>query len=252
VIAPLFIGKKIIEFDSLDSTNVFASKLLAENILPEGTTIVAKFQSLGKGYSGNSWQSEAGKNLLLSVILYPTFLSLRHQFFLNQISSLAVANTVESFLVNAAVKIKWPNDVFADDRKIAGILIENSVQSESFRHSIIGIGVNVNQENLKATLLHATSFIMISGKEFSLEEVMHELFSQLEKRYLQLKQQRIDLIERDYMKKLYRIEELSWFSSDEKKFRGKIVGITAEGKLIIETSGKHEVFSLKEVEMIFD
>ena len=110
----------------------------------------------------------------------------------------------------------------------------------------------MNQENLRATLLRATSFIMISGKEFSLQEVMNELLSQLEKRYLQLKQQRIDLIQKDYMKKLYRIEELSWFRSDEKKFRGKIVGITAEGKLIVETSGKHEVFGFKEVEMIYD
>jgi len=252
VIAPLFIGKKIIEFDSLDSTNVFASKLLTENVLPEGTTIVAKFQSHGKGYSGNSWQSEAGKNLLISVILYPAFLSPRHQFFLNQISSLAVANTVESFLLNATVKIKWPNDILVDGKKIAGILIENSVQGESFRHSIIGIGVNVNQKNLKATLLHATSFIIISGKEFSLQEVMHELFSQLERRYLQLRQERIDLIQKDYMKKLYRVEELSWFNSDEEKFKGKIVGITAEGKLIIESSGKHEVFDFKEVEMLFD
>ena len=81
---------------------------------------------------------------------------------------------------------------------------------------------------------------------------MKELFSQLEKRYLQLKQERIDLIQKDYMKKLYRVEELSWFRTDGKKFRGKIVGITAEGKLIIEASGKHEVFGFKEVEMIFD
>jgi len=252
VTAPLFIGKKIIELGSTDSTNAFAAKLLAESHLPEGTVITAKFQTLGRGYSGNSWHSDAGKNLLLSIILYPALLLPRHQFFLNQISSLAVANTVESFLVNSSVKIKWPNDVFVDDRKIAGILIENAVQSERFQHSIIGIGINVNQKKFEATLLRPTSFFKISGQEFSLEAVMKELFSQLEKRYLQLKQERIDLIQKDYMIKLYRVEELSWFRTDGKKFRGKIVGITAEGKLIIEASGKHEVFGFKEVEMVFD
>jgi len=252
VTAPLFIGKKIIELSSVDSTNVYASKLLAENLFPEGTVISTKFQTLGKGYSGNSWQSETGKNLLLSVILYPTFLSPRHQFFLNQIASLAVADTTASFLLNAEVKIKWPNDVFADEKKIAGILIENAVQSESFRHSIVGIGINVNQKKFEPSLTNATSFSKISEKDFSLEEVRQELFVQLEKRYLQLRQQRIDLIQKDYMKKLYRLEELSWYQSDGKKFKGKIMGITGDGKLIIETSGKHEVFGFKEVEMVFD
>ena len=249
---PLFVGKNLIALNSVDSTNAYTSKLISEKVPPEGTVIRADFQSSGRGYAGNSWLSEPGKNLLLSVIFYPSFLSPRHQFFLNQISSLAVANTVEIFLLQDEVKIKWPNDIFVGDKKIGGVLIENSIQGQSFVHSIIGIGLNINQQKFEPALSIATSFFKITLREFSLDEVMHELFSQLEKRYLQLRQQRIDVIQKDYMKKLFRIEELSWFVSGGKKFRGKIVGITAEGKLIIETSGRHEVFGFKEAEMIFD
>lgn len=252
MIIPLFVGKNVIELNSVDSTNAYASKILAEKALPEGTVIRADFQSLGKGYAGNSWQSEPGKNLLLSVIFYPSFLPPRHQFFLNQVSSLAVANTVEVFLPEDEVKIKWPNDIFADNRKIGGILIENSIQGQSIMHSIVGIGININQQKFDKSLPLATSIFKIGLKEFPLEEVMLELFSRLEQRYLQLKQWRIDMLQKDYMKKLLRVEELCWFASGGKKFRGKIAGITGEGKLIIETSGRHEVFGFKEVEMIFD
>jgi BirA family biotin operon repressor/biotin-[acetyl-CoA-carboxylase] ligase len=250
MIAPLFVGKNLIELNSVDSTNAYTSKLVSEKAVPEGTAIRADFQSLGKGYAGNSWQSEPGKNLLLSIIFYPSFLSPRHQFFLNQLSSLAAANTVEFFLPGDRVKIKWPNDIFAGDKKIGGILIENSIQGQSIVHSIIGIGLNINQQKFEPSLSRATSFLNIAWREFSLAEVMHELFSQLEKRYLQLRQQRIDVLQKDYMKKLFRVEEPSWFASGGKRFRGKIAGITGEGKLIIETSGKHEVFGFKEVEMI--
>jgi BirA family transcriptional regulator, biotin operon repressor / biotin---[acetyl-CoA-carboxylase] ligase len=252
VITPLFVGKNLIELNSVDSTNAYASKLLSEKVFPEGTVIRADFQSSGKGYAGNLWQSEPGKNLLLSVIFYPSFLAPRHQFFLNQVSSLAVVNTVEAFLLNDEVRIKWPNDIFVGDKKIGGILIENSIQGQSIVHSVMGIGLNINQQKFEPALSLATSFFKIVLREFSLEEVMHELFSQLEKRYLQLRQQRIDVLQKDYMKKLFRVDELSRFVSGGKKFTGKIAGITGEGKLIIETSGKHDVFGFKEVEMILD
>jgi BirA family biotin operon repressor/biotin-[acetyl-CoA-carboxylase] ligase len=252
VITPLFVGKNLIELNSVDSTNAYASKLLSEKVLPEGTVIRADFQSFGKGYAGNLWQSEPGKNLLLSIILYPSFLTPRQQFFLNQVASLAVVDTVGLFLLNDQAKIKWPNDIFVGDKKAGGILIENSIQGQIIQHSIVGIGLNINQQKFEPSLSRATSFFKIELKEFSPQEVMHELFSQVEKRYLQLRQQLIDVIQKDYMKKLFRVEELSRFASGGKKFRGKIVGITGDGKLIIATSGKHEVFGFKEVEMIFE
>ncbi|MCY7411197.1 MAG: biotin--[acetyl-CoA-carboxylase] ligase, partial [Chitinophagales bacterium] len=148
-----------------------------------------------KGYSGNIWESESGKNLLMSVIFFPNFLSPRLHFFLNQVASLAVADTVKEFVKGKEIKIKWPNDVFAGKKKIAGILIENSVKGNSIQHSIIGIGLNVNQKNFTPQLLHATSIFKILGKEILVDDMMNVLFSMLEARYLQLKQNRIEQLQ---------------------------------------------------------
>ncbi len=246
----LFTGKELIKLDSIDSTNSYAAELLSTKKVSEGTAIKTNFQSRGKGYSGNIWESESGKNLLMSVIFYPNFLTPRLQFFLNQVASLAVADTVKEFVKGKEIKIKWPNDVFAGNKKIAGILIENSLKGNTIQHSIIGIGLNVNQKNFSAELLHATSIYKILGKEVLEDEVMHTLFSMLEARYFQLKQNRIEQLQKDYMKNLYRIEEECVYRKDQKRFNAKIVGITAEGKLILQTGNKHEVFGFKEVEMI--
>ena len=246
----LFIGNHLIELDEVDSTNAAAARLLQEKKMPEGTAVATAFQTTGKGYSGNTWDSEKGKNLLLSIIIYPSFLQPRHHFFLNQIASLAVASTIEMFAKGKTVSIKWPNDVFAGDRKIAGILIENSIQGNTIQHSIIGVGININQEKFHPDLKHATSLIQLIGEPKELASVRNELFSQFESRYLGLKQQRIDLLQKEYMKRLYRIEKSSMFVRNGTRFSGKIAGLTAEGKLVIDLGGRHEVFGFKEVEMV--
>src|SRR5437870_2668278 len=105
----MFTGKNLIELVSVDSTNAYAAQLLAEKTLPEGTAVTASVQQLGKGQAGNIWQSEVGKNLLVSTVFYPAFLAPRHQFFLNQVSSLAVADALDFFLSGEEIRIKWPN-----------------------------------------------------------------------------------------------------------------------------------------------
>ncbi len=216
----------------------------------EGTVVTAHYQKSGRGYSGNLWQSEPGKNLLASIILYPVFLSLKHQFFLNLVVSLAVADTVEALLKDDDIHIKWPNDVFAGNKKIAGILIQNAVQGVKLRHSVVGIGLNVNQETFDPSLPCATSMYLEKGMEFALLDVKQKLFFNLEKRYTQLKNQQMALIQKQYMKRLYRLDETTLFSGATGTFNGKIMGLTQEGKLIIEKAGRHEVFGLKEVQMI--
>ena len=247
----MFIGNNLIELESVDSTNEYAAALLAKSKVPEGTAITAGFQSSGKGAAGNRWQSHVGENLLVSVILYPTFLAPRHQFFLNQAISLAVADTVIFFLPQAVVHIKWPNDVFADEHKVAGILIENSIQGQQIQHSIVGIGLNVNQVAFESGLLRAASLCSVSEKTFSIAEVRNKLFAELEKRYLQLKMQHINTLQKEYIQKLYRLEEESLYRADGKRFNARIAGLTAEGKLILQTGDRCEVFGFKEVEMIY-
>ena len=151
----LFVGRNVIRLDTVNSTNTYATNQLAKSRLPEGTAIVAAEQTQGRGYSGNQWKSEKGMNLLLSVVLYPVFLAPRQHFFLNQVASLAIAETLQAYLPVKDVKIKWPNDVFIGDKKAAGILIENSVKGNIIQHAVPGMGINVNQTEFDPALKQA-------------------------------------------------------------------------------------------------
>jgi BirA family biotin operon repressor/biotin-[acetyl-CoA-carboxylase] ligase len=248
----LFVGHSVIRLESVNSTNTYAADQLIKSRPPEGIAYVAAEQTQGRGYSGNEWKSEKGKNLLLSVVLYPVFLTPRQHFFLNQVASLAIAETLQPRLPGREVKIKWPNDVFIGDKKVAGILIENSVKGNLIQHSIIGMGINVNQREFDPELKRATSLLRESKQVLSLDEIMLELFVQLEKRYLQLKEKKMEVLARDYMKRLYRVDEAATFLSQGKIFSGKIEGITAEGKLVIEHGGAHHVYGFKEVEFVME
>lgn len=246
----IFTGRVALSFESLRSTNEYAHELLEKGNVIEGTTVRATFQTGGKGYATNTWESDAGKNLLVSIILKPSFLQPKHQFFLNQAISLAVADSVQLLVPESEVKIKWPNDIFCDDLKIAGILIENAVQGNTILNSVAGIGLNVNQAGFPAHLPHATSLKKISGKEADVDVVFDLLCEKIESRYLQLKNSQHAAIQKEYMKILYRVEEAGLYRSGEKIFTAKIVGLTADGKLVLETEGQHEVFGFKEVEMV--
>lgn len=246
----VFTGKVVREFESLTSTNEYAHLLLEKEKVAEGTVIRAGYQSGGKGYSGNRWESEAGKNLLVSIILKPVFLETKRQFFLNQVISLAVAETVKEYVLEVDVKVKWPNDIFCDDRKIAGILIENSVQGNLILHSVIGIGLNVNQTKFSPGLKNITSLKTETENELDLNSVLGILCEKIEYRYLQLKNNHIEEIQKDYMSELYRVEQESVFRSGSNRFNAKIAGLTAEGKLVLQLHDHHEVFGFKEVEMV--
>ena len=248
--ATIFIGKAMHEFETLVSTNEYAHQLLAENKAYEGTLIRADYQSGGKGHAGNTWQSTAGQNLLVSIILKPHFLLPKRQFFLNQAVALATAETCTEFTADDQVKIKWPNDIMYQDKKIAGILIENAVKGNQLLHSVVGIGLNVNQQEFPGNLPHAVSLRMITGNRFDIRDVQAVLCEKTEQRYLQLKENRIEALEKDYMARLYRLDTECVFRSDGNRFNAKIAGITGEGKLILQTEKQHEVFGFKEVEMV--
>ena len=152
----LFTGRNLIKVKTIASTNNYALELLANNEPIEGTAIMAEYQQSGKGQRGSGWLSDEGANLLVSLIFYPRFLSPNNQFYLNIIASLAVMETVNNFC-RADVKVKWPNDVYANERKIAGILIENSIRGSQIFSSVIGIGLNINQTSFPQFDVEATS-----------------------------------------------------------------------------------------------
>lgn len=247
----LFIGKNIIRLDRVDSTNNYAVGLIRgsrENPalkVFDGTIVSAKFQEQGKGQRGNSWESDAGKNLTFSIVLKPAFLPAGRQFLLNKIISLAILD----FLKDCGIKqvaIKWPNDVLAEGKKIAGILIENIIQSNTIQYSVVGIGLNINQEKFTSTQA-ATSLKILSGKSYSLEENLLKLASFIEGRYLKLKNDLLSC-ENDYLNSLYRFNEWNKFNLKGTPANARISGVAEDGRLILQQeNGIENHYDIKEV-----
>ncbi|MCH8904117.1 MAG: biotin--[acetyl-CoA-carboxylase] ligase [Bacteroidetes bacterium] len=234
----LFIGNEVIELKEIDSTNDYALKALESSEIPEGTVIMADYQFKGKGQQGGFWESEPFKNLTLSLVLYPKFLPLDKQFYLNMAVSLAIydlcANISEA--TRAEIKIKWPNDILINNKKIAGTLIENSIAGNIFKHSVIGIGVNVNQTKFNHHSDGPISFKLLTNREYDLGKCRTTLFEALEKRYFQLRNNNLEEIYNEYLEHLYLFGEKKNFSIGEQIITGKITGVTQAGNLELSSS----------------
>ncbi|MCW5924738.1 MAG: biotin--[acetyl-CoA-carboxylase] ligase [Saprospiraceae bacterium] len=254
----LFIGKVYHRFDELPSTNDWALELIAapassgqgaaKSKPPEGTVVRADSQSAGRGQFGSRWESERGKNLLLSVILRPTWLEAKAQFYLSMAVALALRDTV----ADALSTVKWPNDLCLGARKTAGILIQNSLSGQFLQTSVVGIGLNVNQMEFDPALPNPTSLALFFGKKFELDEITECIFERLERRYLQLKSGQRAAIKAEYERALYRLGKPSKFvrAADNSEFGGIIRGVTEEGRLRVETETGGETFEVKEVRLL--
>jgi BirA family transcriptional regulator, biotin operon repressor / biotin---[acetyl-CoA-carboxylase] ligase len=239
---------RIINFSSVDSTNKKAKELLKDGILPEETIIIAESQSAGKGYGSNTWESAPGENLTLSYILYPSFLAPHLQFWLTRVLSLAVADTIKHYItIKKSIKIKWPNDIYADQDKIAGILVENTIMGEIIRDSICGIGLNINQVVFKSDAPNPVSLRLITKEHYNLTDVLATLRLRLNYRYTKLKNNDFDSLESEYHQSLYRLGQESKFRSKEGIFTGVITGTDEYGRLMIEASEGTKYFDFKEV-----
>ncbi len=249
----LFIGKNLIELDSVDSTNNFARQMLSNSRPIEGTVIVAREQFAGRGQMGSSWDTEGGKNITLSVILYPDQLDADKQFFLNMAIALAVKDFCE-FVLHDEVRIKWPNDIYYHDKKLGGILIENTINGSKIASTIVGIGINVNQDEFDPALPNPASLIQIrkpvEAATYDLPLLINELCAYLEKYYLQLRQQHFNFLDKGFTVALYRYQQTHEFKRGETIFKGEINGVAKDGKLIIHSNGKELRFGFKEVEYI--
>lgn len=245
----LFVGQNLITLSEVDSTNNYAKQLLA-NIKPltEGTAIVAEHQFAGKGQAGNTWLSNPGQNITTSIVLNPSFLSPDKQFLLSKVASLALLDVLVSLNIKDA-SIKWPNDIYVANHKIAGILIENILGEHKIKHSIFGIGLNVNQTDFGN--LHATSLANQLDKEIDLKSVLNLLFSCLEARYLQLKAGKLKSLDELYLQKLYLFNKPSVFKdTSENEFLGTIFGVSATGQLQVLVKNKLKEFDLKEIAFV--
>lgn len=218
------IGRSIIRLESVDSTNNYTANCARENKLRHGAVIMAVEQTAGKGQMGAHWQSDAGANLTFSVFLNNVNLSVERQFLLTKIVSLSLIDLLRGYGISA--HIKWPNDIYVRDRKIAGVLIENSLQGKKVSRSIVGIGLNVNQTDFGN--LSATSFFREKQMPFSVDDVLFSFVAAFNKR---LKQWPREILDDAYHNNLRWLNEPHEFEDTEGRFTGTILGVTTSGHL---------------------
>lgn len=252
IFSGLFIGQNLLTLKEVDSTNTFLKNLLSNSKpLPEGTVIMADDQFAGRGQQQNKWFTEAGKNLTFSILLTPFFLNLKQQFSLTQAISLGVAKSLQ-YVAGNGVKIKWPNDIYYQNKKLGGILIENMVQGQKVNNSVIGIGLNINQQQFPAYLPQATSLRQILQTDYDLKALLSDICSHIEAYYLQLKAGKTSEIDQDYLSCLYGLNEPGQFASNGAVFEGTITGVTALGLLKIKADDTEHQYNLKEVQFIIN
>jgi BirA family biotin operon repressor/biotin-[acetyl-CoA-carboxylase] ligase len=244
-----FTGKTIHFLPSCHSTNTVASELIRNQKAVNGLIVITNEQTAGRGQQGNTWLSAANLNLTFSVIFFPQQLSLRDAFYLNIVSSLAIAKTIEKFLPEKEIFIKWPNDIYVGNKKVCGILIENTLKGESIRSIIMGIGINVNQTTFE--LPSATSMLHESGHPFSLQEVLNVLCAYIEEYYLKLNNGLKEELFSLYTSNMYAFNTLHAFQDADGDFVGYIRGIEENGTLLMEkASGLRKKYQFKEVRFI--
>jgi BirA family transcriptional regulator, biotin operon repressor / biotin---[acetyl-CoA-carboxylase] ligase len=244
----MIIGSKILFSENLPSTNSHAIDLLKENKLPEGTIVHTNYQTAGRGYSANKWESEDSKNLLLSIVLYPSFIKPEDQFLISMTISLGICDFLKHNI--PACTIKWPNDIYVMNDKIAGILIESAIAGEIVEHTIVGIGLNINQTGFSSQIPNPTSLRLITGMEYDTSTCLRQLSEAIDKRYKQLIAGGRN-IKNEYISRLFRLNEWSEFRDEKEMFTARILSINEEGKLILEKKdSKRKEYAFKEVEFI--
>jgi BirA family transcriptional regulator, biotin operon repressor / biotin---[acetyl-CoA-carboxylase] ligase len=230
----LFVGRKIIQVPTCASTNTLALELLYKNEATEGTVVITREQT--------------GQNITLSVVLLPRFLAVHQQFYLNMAFSLAALDFARPFLPGAP-SVKWPNDLYYEDHKWGGILMENGVSGSRLQHTVLGMGINVNQAQFQSP--QATSFARITGRHFELHDLIGLLLQHIEKRYLELRTLNFAKLRHDYLLHLYRYQGKALYEVGGEKVSGQILGVDETGRLSVQIDEQVRYFGFKEIAFLF-
>ena len=236
------VGRKIIRLESVDSTNNYTANLIKASDVTHGSVILAVEQTSGRGQRNAEWLVRPGENLTFSLYVDEVKLSVNEQFKITQLVSLAICDVLKKYSIVA--KVKWPNDIYVDSKKIAGVLIENQLQGGNIKSSIIGIGLNVNQTSFEG--FDATSLKLTTGNFTNIEEVLFAFIHSFNERI-----ERTANIEAEYLEKMYLINEsASFLNQAGHKFEGEIIGVAPTGKLQVRVSEGVKEFDLKGIQFI--
>lgn len=241
---------KIIKLDAINSTNTYLKELLAKEVVNETVVAVAHSQLNGKGQMGTTWSSEPGKNLTFSVLHDISFLKNAQQFYVSMAVSLAVFEVLKTILI-PELKIKWPNDILSGNKKLCGILIENTIRDGKQQYCIAGIGLNVNQAVFPG-LPFATSLKMVVGINFNLDELLLLLLKKLSFYFEKLKTEDFLALKNEYLQALYRYKKPSTFkTAQHETLTGIIVNVTESGRLQLKLEDNQlKDFGLKEIALL--
>ncbi|MBQ1816060.1 MAG: biotin--[Bacteroidaceae bacterium] len=244
-----FQSYRIKHFDTLDSTNAEAHRMVASGVDGNGLLLWADYQQAGRGQTGNHWESDAGKNLLLTLCVRPTFLQSKNQFLLSEVVSLAACTTLNDQV--GGFVVKWPNDIYYDVKKVCGILIELTLTSAYVAQSFIGIGINVNQDLFNSDAPNPVSLKQITGKTFDREELLHLFLHYFDYYYNKLERCQYQHIRQEYKEMLFRREGMHPYRDTNGLFMAQIVDVLQDGHLILrDEENRERRYMFKEVECV--
>ncbi len=239
-----------IHLDETHSTNSYLRELITkEKEQPEGTVVVTDYQTAGRGQRGNSWESERGKNLMFSLLLHPDHIPAGKQFILSQLISLAIVTVLQEY--DPHFSIKWPNDIYWKEKKIAGMLIEVDITGSMLSNAIAGIGININQTSFKSNAPNPVSLVQITGKKHNLPELLEKLLDRIADEYSGYSPEKEEEIIQRYKNLLFRNKGVHPYLCEGEIFNASIEGIEANGHLILKKeNGSIRSFAFKEISFV--
>ena len=239
--------------DSIGSTNTYLRELKGGDPTYDYEVAVATFQTAGRGQKGNSWESEAGKNLLFSILAHPKNLKVQEQFYISEAIALAVSDSVMASIgpeYAPDVSVKWSNDVYWNDFKMAGILIENTLQGDRILDTVAGVGLDVNQEVFVSDAPNPISLKNITGREYDLDKLLNDIIDRFIG-YMELPAHKRPEVDALYRNRLYRREGYHKFRDENGIFEACIEGIRPDGCLMLQTrNGEHRIYEFKQVQFV--
>jgi len=240
----------IIKLSATNSTNDYLKQLTATQHVDNFTIVVAEDQTAGRGQMGAKWNAEPGKNLTFSILVRDLLLEVTGIFNLNVAVAVSIAEALEDLSI-PALKIKWPNDILAGNKKIGGILIENSLKRGGEIFSVIGIGLNVNQKNFDG-LPKASSLSVAAGCDFNKDKVMVAIVTKLQHNVARLMHNDTAFLWQGYLNRLYKMGVPMPFESEANKFMGIIKGVTPTGQLeVLLENETFALYAIKEVQLLY-
>jgi len=241
----------IIKLNATESTNDYLRFLYSKGNLQNRTVVVAKSQTKGRGQMGATWSSKSYNNLTFSIFAKGLNLKVEHKFYLSIATSLALLNSLKRQNLRQ-LHVKWPNDILADNKKIGGILIENILKGRQVAASIIGIGLNVNQQEFQ-DLPKAISLKNITGVTYDLDFLLSDILKQLDKYLKYITENQFTKLKTEYESSLFRRKKPSTFTDQKGQiFTGYIQGVSEDGKLkLLLEDNLLKSYDLKQVNLLY-